>query len=61
MTVEPGGRSTRVGEHGEFEVEVPPGSYTVIIEAAGHESQRRTVTVEQLGVVVLNVDLRRSR
>ena len=46
---------------GEFEVEVPPGAYEVVIEADGHESQRRRVTVEQLGVTVLNVDLRRSR
>ena len=61
IAVEPGGQSARADDDGEFEVEVPPGEYEVVIEAEGHESQRRRVTVEQLGVTVLNVDLRRSR
>jgi len=61
IAVEPGGQSARANDDGEFEVEVPPGAYEVVIEADGHESQRRRVTVEQLGVTVLNVDLRRSR
>ena len=51
----------RADENGEFELEVPPGAYEVVIEANGHDVQRRRVTVEQLGVTVLNVDLRRSR
>ena len=61
IAVEPSGQSARADDDGEFEVEVPPGEYEVVIEAEGHESQRRRVTVEQLGVTVLNVDLRWSR
>ena len=46
---------------GTFEFEIPPGNYQVIVEAPGHDSQRRRVTVELQGVTVLNVDMRRGR
>jgi hypothetical protein len=59
--VVPTGQSTRTDDTGAFEVQVAPGAYIVVIEAEGHASQRRRVTVEQLGVTVLNVDLRRER
>ena len=53
-------KSVQSGADGTFHLEVPPGSYTVRISAPGHESQQRTVRVEQLGVAILVVDLRRS-
>jgi hypothetical protein len=53
-------KSVQSGSDGSFRVDVPPGSYTLRISAPGHESQQRTVRVEQLGVAILVVDLRRS-
>jgi hypothetical protein len=53
-------KSVESGADGTFHLEVPPGSYTLRISAPGHESQERTVRVEQLGVAILVVDLRRS-
>jgi len=44
---------------GRFQVDVVPGRYRVQIGAPGHEIQRRNVDVEENGVTVLNVDLRR--
>ncbi len=58
VVVEPGGLSARTDERGEFEIEVPPGNYDVLIDARGHESQHTRAVVERLGVTVLNVDLR---
>ena len=46
---------------GRFEADVAPGNYEVIITAPGFETQRRRVVVEQNGVTVLNIDLRRKR
>lgn len=46
---------------GFFAIGVPPGRYEVVLEAAGHQTQNRRVTVEDNGVTVLNVDLRRGR
>jgi hypothetical protein len=50
----------KTGADGTFSVEVPPGSYDVVIEAVGHKTQRRTVNVAVDGVVVLNADLLRG-
>ena len=43
-----------------FPQEVLAGEYTVEIDANGCETQTRHVEVEQSGVTVLNVDLRRA-
>ena len=45
---------------GRFRIDVPPGSYTLHISAEGHEPQQRSVEVEQNGVSILVIDLRRS-
>jgi hypothetical protein len=47
-------------EGGAFQIDVQPGSYEVTIRAAEYETQTRSVRVEQNGVTVLNVDLRRA-
>jgi hypothetical protein len=60
VRVEPAGLALNAKE-GRFEVDVAPGNYEVIITAPGFATQRRRVTVEQNGVTVLNVDLRRKR
>lgn len=54
-------REVTANADGQFELEVPPGAYQVSVTAQGHEAQTRRVTVEEQGVVFLNVDMRRSR
>lgn len=68
VTVEPTNAEAQMGSaqaetdpDGFFEVDVPPGSYEVLIEASGYQPQRRRVTVEDNGVTILNADLRRAR
>ena len=51
----------RRSDGGAFQFDVPPGRYRVTISATGHDSQTRMVEVEDNGVTVLNVDLRRAR
>jgi hypothetical protein len=57
IRIEPVGTDTIADEQGFFQVDVQPGEYDVVIEAAGFTSQRRHVTVKERGVVVLNADL----
>jgi hypothetical protein len=60
ITIEPGGQRIESSTSGEFEIDLAPGSYTVTISAPGHVNQQRKVTVEQNGVTILNVDLRKQ-
>ena len=57
VRVEPLGLETMTNANGEFSLDVPPGNYEVAIEAEGYESQRRKVTVDPKGVVILNAEL----
>ena len=59
VTVEPGEHHVQAAADGSFTLDVPPGSYTVRIEAEGYATQRRRVKVGRDGVVVLNVDMQR--
>lgn len=61
VRVEPIGFETTTDASGQFELDVPPGSYDVAIEADGYASQRRKITVEPKGVVILNADLPKKR
>ncbi len=61
ITVKPLGLKTTSDKDGFFEVDVPPGRYTVIIEAPRYRRQRRKVEVEQNSVTILNVDLRKKK
>lgn len=60
IRIEPLGLELSTDEAGAFLADVPPGKYLVIVEAPGHESQRRNVQVGPDGVVVLNADLSRA-
>jgi hypothetical protein len=44
-------------DEGHFELDLPPGDYTVRIRAFGYVSQSRRIVVEPNGVTVLNVEL----
>jgi len=55
------GKSTASAEtdaEGMFTVELPEGTFQVVIEAKGYATQRRTVNVKLDGVTVLNADMR---
>ncbi len=60
ITVQPLGLRLKTESDGSFAVDVPPGKYEIVVQAAGHQSQRRRVEVAADGVVVLNADLRRG-
>ena len=59
LVVAPIGTKVQSDENGEFTLDLPPGEYEVTIEAAGVKPQTRKVKVEQNGVTILNVDLRK--
>lgn len=60
VTVEPGGHTAKCDSSGVFELDLPPAVYTVIIEAEGYRSQRRSLRVRKEGVTVLNADLQQA-
>jgi hypothetical protein len=57
VRLEPGGAKTDTDPEGFFQIDVPPGEYEVVIEAAGYEPQRRKAKVDEHGVVIVNADL----
>ncbi len=61
IRIEPIGSELSTDDDGRFVLDVPPGKYEVVIEAAGHERQRRQVEVTPDGVVILNADLVRAQ
>ena len=58
VRVEPGGAEAKTDADGTFQIDLPPGSYEVVIEAPGFSGQRRPVQLEENGVTILNADLR---
>jgi hypothetical protein len=61
IRIEPGGAETKTDADGFFQIDVPPGDYEVVIEAAGYVAQRRKATVVEQGVVIVNADLGKAR
>jgi hypothetical protein len=65
VVIEPDGAAGEAkplrAEDGRFQIDVVPGRYRVTITAAGYLAQTRRVEVEENGVTVLNVDLRKNR
>lgn len=61
VRVEPAGLEVIAGADGSFQLDVPPGTYTVIVSMTGYETQKKEVTVEEEGVAVKNIELRRAR
>lgn len=61
ITVEALGVVTQTDSEGAFEIDVPPGTYTVVIRAPRYKKQKRKVSVQDGGVTIVQVDLRRQR
>ncbi|MET0285076.1 MAG: carboxypeptidase-like regulatory domain-containing protein [Polyangiales bacterium] len=65
ITVRDGrGRKANTGkgdERGLYEIDLPPGRYTVMISAPGYRTLRREVSIERYGVAILNVDMREEK
>ena len=59
LTIEPTGGKAQSDDNGEFALDLPPGDYEVTIEADGVKPQTRKVKIEQNGVTILNVDMRK--
>jgi hypothetical protein len=60
IRIEPLGKEIQTDASGSFQLDVPPGTYEVVVEASGHAPQRRHVQVPEDGVVILNADLLRG-
>ena len=60
IEVLPLGQKMESDATGAFVIDVPPGRYNVVVRAEGHETQERPAEVEQNGVTILVIDLRRS-
>jgi hypothetical protein len=61
IRVEPIGTEITTDAAGAFRIDVPPGSYDVVIEAQGYATQRRHVSIDAQGVVVVNAELVKKR
>lgn len=61
ITIVPGDHEVSADAEGRFSVVITPGAHTVRVEADGYATQERPVTVEERGVVVLEVYLRAAR
>jgi hypothetical protein len=59
VTIEPGGITPAVGSDGKFTADLPPGSYKITVVARGYAQQQLNVTIEQNGVAIKNIELRK--
>jgi uncharacterized membrane protein len=60
IRVEPLGVETQTDADGAFGIDVPPGTYEVVVTSTGYATQRRKMQVEENGVTILNADLRQG-
>ena len=61
ITVDPSGQTFTASAEGEFELGLAPGEYQIRISIHGYGAQSRTVQIEDDGVTLLNVDLKKAR
>jgi hypothetical protein len=60
IAVSPLGAVTESAGDGSFRLDVPPGDYTVEVSAPAFDQQTRELRVDENGVTVLNVELRKG-
>jgi len=60
IRVEPDAIDIVADQDGIFELDLPPGSHQILVDATGFAGQKRAVRVNLGGVTLLNVDLRKS-
>lgn len=60
-TIRVGEQEVQADGDGVFEVELDAGTHAVSIEAEGFATQNRNIEVEEGGVTVINIDMRRGR
>jgi hypothetical protein len=61
VRVEPAGLEVVAGPDGSFAIDVPPGAYTIVVSMPGYDTQKKDVAVEDEGVAVKNIELRKAR
>lgn len=61
ITIDGTGQTLTADAKGEFEAALPPGDHEVRISIGGYGEQTRTVQIEDDGVTLLNVDLKKGR
>ena len=44
-----------------IQIDVQPGMYTIVVSMPGYETQKKEVTVEDEGVAVKNIELRKAK
>jgi hypothetical protein len=60
-TIRVGEQEVQADGDGVFELELDAGTHPVSIEASGFATQNRNIEVEEGGVTVINIDMRRGR
>lgn len=61
-TVSVAGKGTATTDaEGFYVLDLPEGSFEIVVEAKGHAAQRKTVTVRIDRVTVINIDMRRGK
>lgn len=61
VRIEPAGVEVTAGADGRFTVDLPPGTYTLVIELPGYRGQRREVVLEDEGVLQPSIELQKAR
>jgi hypothetical protein len=57
ISIEPGGLKVESKADGTFQIDLPPGSYTLTVKAKGFASQDLPLTIDPNGVAIKNIDL----
>jgi len=60
LTVSPGDQSVDADADGNFELDLPPGDYEIKITVSKYKAQTRKIHIDENGVTIMNVDLRRG-
>jgi hypothetical protein len=57
ITVDPGDKKVESKADGTFQLDLPPGTYTITVKAPGFAPQDLPVTIDPNGVAIKNIDL----